>query len=255
MNRWRVGVTLALLAACESRSGNPLNNTDWDVPLATPDAVVVDAPAADLPTSDTATVDRAPSIDAPVIDAPTLDAPSIDAPSLDRPTMDAPLSDRAVVDAASVDAGALRCPTSFRYEVPAGRTVTRVEVTGEWSGWVNPGAPLRREGNAFVGEVPLPVGTHGYKLLIDGEWTLDPAARRRRYVDGVENSGVRVPDCRAPPSPSCAARSSRGAPGQGRYQGALRVTPGVTSPAVASVSAHARARRRRARVARRHRGI
>jgi hypothetical protein len=231
MNRWRVGVTLALLAACESRSGNPLNNTNWDVPVATPDAAVLDAPAGDVPASDVPTVDRAPVIDAPGVDAPTMDAPT-----LDRPTMDAPVGDRAVVDVPVSDGGVVRCPTTFRYEVPAGRTVTRVEVTGEWSGWANPGAPLRREGNAFVGDVPLPVGTHGYKLLVDGEWTLDPAARRRRYVDGVENSGVRVPDCRAPSLSLVRGAVSRSAPGQGRYQGSLRVTPGVSSPAVGTVS-------------------
>ena len=230
MNRWRVGVTLALLAACESRSGNPLNNTGWDVPLATSDAAVIDAPATDLPARDV------PTLDAPVTDAPTMDAPVTDAPVIDAPTSDAPVGDRAVVDVAVSDGGVVRCPTTFRYEVPAGRTVTRVEVTGEWSGWVNPGAPLRRAGNAFVGDVPLPVGTHGYKLLVDGEWTLDPAARRRRYVDGVENSGVRVPDCRLPTLSLVRGAVTRSAPGQGRYQGSLRVTPGVTSSAVGTVS-------------------
>lgn len=144
-------------------------------------------------------------------------------------------NDGASMDVARVDGGAMqdasdqvRCPVTFSYRVPPGANVTRVEVTGEWNGWANPGIALRNDGTGvFRGEVAIPPGFHGYKLLIDGEWQLDPDAARRKYVGGIENSGVRVADCRAPAFSLVSHSVDRAALGQGRFRATVRWTSGI----------------------------
>ncbi len=144
------------------------------------------------------------------------------------------------MDASSVESGAdadvpadLRCPVPFVFRVPAGRTINRVEVTGEWNGWSNPGVALASDGaGAFRGDVAIPPGFHGYKLLIDGEWQLDPDAARRKYVGGVENSGVRVEDCRHPTLSLVNHTVERPAAGQGRFRAEVQWADGIDRAAV-----------------------
>ena len=53
------------------------------------------------------------------------------------------------------------------------------------------------EGTFDVAE--LPSGPFGYKVLLNGtEWLLDPPIPERVYVDGIENSRGRIPDCTLP---------------------------------------------------------
>lgn len=137
----------------------------------------------------------------------------------------------------------LRCPVAFEYRPPSGRNVTRVEVTGEWNGWSNPGVALRLEGGVFRGEVPIPPGFHGYKLLVDGEWQLDPGAARRKYVDGVENSGVRVEDCRHPRLSLVSGASERPSMGQGRYRATVAWQRGIDAVEVDPMSVRASLKR------------
>ena len=55
------------------------------------------------------------------------------------------------------------------------------------------------EGTFDVAE--LPSGPFGYKVLLNGtEWLLDPSNPERVYVDGIENSRGRIPDCTLPTS-------------------------------------------------------
>ncbi len=51
---------------------------------------------------------------------------------------------------------------------------------------------------AFTARVKLEPGVVGYKLLLDGNYELDPEARLRKYVGGVENSAVRIASCKLP---------------------------------------------------------
>src|SRR5207244_884989 len=44
----------------------------------------------------------------------------------------------------------------------------------------------------------LDPGRYGYKLVVDGNWTLDPGSYYRKYVGGIENSELRVDDCNVP---------------------------------------------------------
>lgn len=231
------------LAACTASSNGPYTAdaaTEWDVPIATDnpapqDLLIADRPSTDAPSSDIAV----PSPDAPGIDAPATDVPATDVPTaMDVPATEVPTADAPRADAPSVDASGDRCPVTFR--VPARTGVTRVEVTGEWTGWSNPGLPLRREGDAFVGTHSLPVGFHGYKLLVDGSWELDPAARWRRYVGGVENSGVRVADCALPTLGLVRGEATRPAAGMGRYTASVRFTPGRAGAALDPATARVR---------------
>lgn len=152
------------------------------------------ASAADVPSLNAVDVPDAPSLD--VVRDTTTDVTtdlSADAPSMDASdvTVDTPVVDTPAVDAPVIDAPAeLRCPTTFRYTPPAGRTVSRVEVTGEWSMWSNPGAAMRAdEHGGYTVDLSLAPGLHAYKLLIDGNWELDPDAARRKYVGGLEKLG------------------------------------------------------------------
>ena len=64
---------------------------------------------------------------------------------------------------------------SFRFEAGEKRHA-RVAVAGSFNGW-NSDAIVLEETSPGVFEryVPLPSGTHEYKFIVDGEWTLDPA--------------------------------------------------------------------------------
>lgn len=86
------------------------------------------------------------------------------------------------------------CKTTFEYNSTASTTV---EVAGEWDGFKTK-TPLISASSKYRAELPLPMGDYGYKLIIGGEWQLDPAHGRRKYIAGVENSRVIVPDCQYP---------------------------------------------------------
>ncbi|MDP3275050.1 MAG: alpha-amylase family glycosyl hydrolase [Deltaproteobacteria bacterium] len=155
---------------------------------------------------------------------------------------------------ASVDSerppASLRCPTVFRYVPPAGRAVSRVEVSGEFNSWTQPGIPLTADGmGGFAATVPIPVGFHGYKLIVDGTWELDLGGARRKYVDGTENSGVLVADCRSPTFAVVRSTPTRPAPptsptvGTGRYEAEVRFVPGVERAALDPASVRVSLRR------------
>ena len=69
-----------------------------------------------------------------------------------------------------------------------------VSVAGSFNGW-NPGAnPMKKTGeNIWELSLPLPPGSHPYKLVVDEQWRLDPA-NPKKAADGAghENSVVQV---------------------------------------------------------------
>lgn len=84
---------------------------------------------------------------------------------------------------------------TFSYR-PTDPNVKKVAVAGQFNGWNADSHPLRRAPDGgFEVFVPLPPGSHPYKLVIDGAWSLDPA-NPERIVDaaGNENSVARVAD-------------------------------------------------------------
>jgi glycosidase len=129
-----------------------------------------------------------------------------------------------VTDAGARDVIAVSCTTTFRYAPPAGRIIHSAQVTGEWNAFAKPGVAMTgpaSDGSFNVG-IELPAGLVGYKLLLDGAYELDPGARLRTYVGGVENSAVRVPDCHVPVLSLSDKTLTRAASGQGRFTANVR---------------------------------
>jgi len=88
------------------------------------------------------------------------------------------------------------CKTVFEY---APGTSTTVEVAGEWDSFMGRTPMTDAGGGKYRAELELPKGDYGYKLVVGGtDWRLDPAHGRRKYIGGVENSRVIVPDCKEP---------------------------------------------------------
>jgi glycosidase len=146
----------------------------------------------------------APTLDA-ASDAPTPshaeDAAVADVASVAPSDAAAPASDAAEAGPPAMDEGGIKlsaCTTTFRYVPAAGQMVKKVQVAGEW-GW---GTPITMDGpdaqGAFTARVPLMPGLVAYKLILDGNWVLDPDNAFRKYVGGTENSGFSVPDCHKP---------------------------------------------------------
>jgi len=93
------------------------------------------------------------------------------------------------------------CPVELRYKPGEGSFTSSVSIAGEWNEF-SPDADVM-EGPNEAGEltktIELEPGLWAYKLVIDkSNWKLDPGQAYRKYVDGVENSAVRVADCALP---------------------------------------------------------
>src|SRR5690606_28300462 len=105
-------------------------------------------------------------------------------------------------DAPGGDAIPIRsCASTLSYRSDAG--VTAVEVAGEWDWAARTPLTDPDHDGIFTAELELAPGLWAYKLVVtrDGgatEWLLDPGNPYRAYADGVENSGLRVPDCTGP---------------------------------------------------------
>ena len=87
------------------------------------------------------------------------------------------------------------CLTTFSYKPATGATT--VELAGAWD-WTTKEPMTRGADGAYTLAKELPAGIHAYKLVVDGNWILDPANQYRAYDGGVENSGMRVGDCKSP---------------------------------------------------------
>jgi hypothetical protein len=70
------------------------------------------------------------------------------------------------------------------YRDPRAGTVRIAGTFNQWSP-----APMRRgDDGVWNTTVHLPVGSYGYKFVVDRDWVLDPAHDDRILIDGVENS-------------------------------------------------------------------
>lgn len=134
------------------------------------------------------------------------------------------------------------CLTRFTYRAQ-GAEPRSVEVSGEWSQFARPGAAMVRgaDGQWSV-DAELPKGLHGYKLVVDGQWQLDPGTGLRKYVGGVENSAVRVAGCDAPTTRLGSQELTRAQPGAGRYAATVQVRRGHDRPPIDQASLHVRLR-------------
>jgi glycosidase len=159
-----------------------------------------------------------PTTAAPDPTAGTTDTSSTTAPD---PTTGDPTGGDAVV-----------CPTRFRFDPPTGGSAPR--VAGEWHGFDLASATLLQGPDPqgmYEGTVDLPPGLHAYKIVYSqggaDQWVFDPGQGRRKYVGGVENSAVLVPDCRLPGVDVESSVPARPGPGAGTYEATLRYVDGV----------------------------
>ena len=119
------------------------------------------------------------------------------------------------------------CATAFAVHPPGNPST--VLVAGEWNAFDPAQAtPLKKDASgAFVGQVALKPGLVAYKIIVDGVWGLDPEQGRRKYVGGVENSAIKVVDCRLPTLEVTSSAPQRPSPGAGTYQATLTFHDGV----------------------------
>lgn len=93
------------------------------------------------------------------------------------------------------------CDVTFTWKPPVGTTVQSAALVGEWNMFAKPGTAMKGPdaNGAYSAVVQLQPGMTGYKILTDGtNYLLDAGASYRKYVGGVENSGVRVANCYQP---------------------------------------------------------
>lgn len=93
------------------------------------------------------------------------------------------------------------CKVDFAYSPPSGSFAQSVSVAGEWNDFSVDADVMDKPGGAgeFTKSIEMKPGLWAYKLVHDKvDWRLDPTQVYRKYVGGVENSAVRVPDCSLP---------------------------------------------------------
>ncbi|GIQ83625.1 hypothetical protein KIPB_004975 [Kipferlia bialata] len=64
-------------------------------------------------------------------------------------------------------------------------------IRGDWDGWVS-STPLERKGDTWQVLLRLSPGTHQYKYVMDGHWTLDPCTVTCPDGHGNTNNWVHV---------------------------------------------------------------
>jgi glycosidase len=135
----------------------------------------------------------------------------------------------------SAGAPAGKCATGFSFTLPPGASNPR--VAGEWNNFdLATATKLDKPGpdGSMQATIALTPGLVGYKVIYDlnGQptWVFDPNQGRRKYVGGVENSGVKVHDCGLPSLAAGPSTLTRPAPGQGTYAATLTYTAGAGGP-------------------------
>ena len=94
------------------------------------------------------------------------------------------------------------CNVTISYTGPG----TNVQLAGEFTPqqWADGAIPMVKTGNAFTAKV-TPTQSSGpgqiwaYKLIVDGNWILDPNNTYRKIVGDQMNSGLVFPNCTAAP--------------------------------------------------------
>jgi 1,4-alpha-glucan branching enzyme len=78
--------------------------------------------------------------------------------------------------------------TTFTYANPNAKTV---EVAGEFTNWKT--LPMAKDADGiWTRALQLRPGRYGYKLIVDGDWKLDPKNPARKFVNEIEDSCINV---------------------------------------------------------------
>jgi glycosidase len=132
------------------------------------------------------------------------------------------------------------CPTTITFT--PGYVVSNVRVAGEWQGFDLATATAMSGPSVdgtYTATVNLSPGLQAYKIVYDDvngggtQWVLNPSEGRRKYVSGIENSGIKVRDCSLPTFDVTSKSVSRPAAGQGHYQATLRFVDAIDASGAA----------------------
>ena len=119
------------------------------------------------------------------------------------------------------------CPTTFTFQ--PGSVVSNPRIAGEWNGF-DPMKTTPMSGpsasGVYTATINLPPGLQAYKVVYkDGSgsdnWVLNPSEGRRKYVNGTENSAIKVRDCSLPTFDVGATATARPSPGNGTFTASL----------------------------------
>ena len=141
-------------------------------------------------------------------------------------------ADDEASDTGGDDGGdAVLCPVSFEFTTSG--PAASVRVAGEWHAFdLGTAVPMESNGDTWTATAEVPPGLLAYKFVVEGggepQWMLDPAQARRKYVGGVENSAVKVYDCRTPQLVTAAREVSRPGAGQGQFTASVEYVDPVT---------------------------
>lgn len=92
------------------------------------------------------------------------------------------------------------CEVTVRF-TGAAQTVV---LAGQFTDWAAGAVPLARDGDGFArtfgpADGLTPGQRYAYKLIVDGQWRIDPGAKLRQYDGNCVNSGLQAPACDAGP--------------------------------------------------------
>lgn len=86
-------------------------------------------------------------------------------------------------------------PGATVYFIVTNQANNGIFVAGDFNDWNSTSFPLReREPNVWYGETDVAGPEHAYKVVIDGNWQLDPGNPATMNVDGVVNSRLVASD-------------------------------------------------------------
>jgi glycosidase len=105
-----------------------------------------------------------------------------------------------------------------------------VKLAGEFTNWQTNALPMTKTASGF--ELKLTPSTalqggvlYGYKLIVDGNWTLDPLGKYRKIIGGEMNSALKLPECELGPEllSDKVAVTSAGSTGDMRVRVTVRI--------------------------------
>ena len=141
-------------------------------------------------------------------------------------------ADDEASDTGGDDGGdAVLCPVSFEFTTSG--PAASVRVAGEWHAFdLGTAVPMEGDGDTWTATAEVPPGLLAYKFVVEGggepQWVIDPTQARRKYVGGVENSAVKVYDCRTPQLVTAAHEASRPSAGEGQFTASVGYVDPVT---------------------------
>jgi len=119
------------------------------------------------------------------------------------------------------------CTADFTFQATG--TPQNVVIAGEWNNFeLSAATPMTAQGGGkYTAAMQLPPGLHAYKLVVDGNWILDPGQGRRKYVGGTENSAIKVRDCTLPALHVKSSTVTRPSAGAGTFSATLEYEDGI----------------------------